>query len=258
MLRPAADFRFDVGACKRIAQPHDRGIDILLAPAAFLGKQRGDFPVGLRLQDAQRQVFELPFELPDAQAVGERRKDVECQPRHVVTQLGIVALHDEAHRLQVIRKLDQHDTHVLRHREQHFAQAFELRRLRVRTRLAAAQALDHRHARGAIGKFGNARAEAVAYLHDRLMRGRGLHQQACGHALRIELEFAQNCGHTQRVRQRRLTTLGNRVSQTRSEPLQRALKQYDVRLRVVGAQRGDPLGAAAAVRLRHQLQMRRT
>jgi len=40
---------------------------------AALIEQFGDFLVGIRVQIAERKVFQLPLDLPDAQPVGERR-----------------------------------------------------------------------------------------------------------------------------------------------------------------------------------------
>ena len=56
--------------------PHRVG-DVLLALEALLVEHLRDALVELGLEEAERQVLELPLELPDAEPVGERRVDVE-------------------------------------------------------------------------------------------------------------------------------------------------------------------------------------
>ncbi len=81
--------------------------------------------VGFRVQLGEGQVFELRLELPDAQAVGERRIDVEGLPADPPPPLLGVSL-DGAHVVQAVGQLDEDDPDVLRHRHQHLADVLGL------------------------------------------------------------------------------------------------------------------------------------
>ncbi len=87
----------------------------------------GDALVGVRFDETKGQVFQLPLELPDAQAVRERRVQVQrftaISGRHVVEQLKIGKV---AQRRHARRQAHQHHPHVAGHGQQHLAQRFNL------------------------------------------------------------------------------------------------------------------------------------
>ena len=76
MFRTTGDVRIDIVLAQGIAQSAHTPCDIGLAIRTPLVQQRGDALVGFRLQIAERQILQFPFQLPDAQTVGERRVDV--------------------------------------------------------------------------------------------------------------------------------------------------------------------------------------
>ncbi len=99
----AADVSGDAGGLQFVVELRHDLADETLAIQPALVQQFGDLLVLVRLQVAERQVFQLPLDVADAQAVGQRRIDVEDFPRHPVT---------------LLRR---------RRRHQHLAQVFDLR-----------------------------------------------------------------------------------------------------------------------------------
>ena len=76
VLGPAGDVRLDADLGQRAPQRTHRDRDEALAVGAAFVEQLGDAPVGVRLRIAEREVFELPLQLPDAEPVRQRRVDV--------------------------------------------------------------------------------------------------------------------------------------------------------------------------------------
>ena len=78
VLRPAVDLGADAGRLQQRAQLLAHQLDVALAVGAAFVQRGGDPAVLVRLEVAEREVLELPFELPHAQAVGQRRIDGAC------------------------------------------------------------------------------------------------------------------------------------------------------------------------------------
>ena len=79
--------------------------------------------VGVRLEEAERQVLQLPLQLPDAQAVGQRRVDVAGElGQRAPRGLGLAT--GRAHPRQLPRQQHRHHAQVLDDRQQQPAQAF--------------------------------------------------------------------------------------------------------------------------------------
>ena len=116
--------------------------------------------VFLRTRKAQRQVFELPLDLPDAEAIGERRIDGQ---RLFAKLFGArrARRREPAKRLQTTRELEEHHAQILTHCEEHAPERLGLHR---RTRLLAVGA---RFGREIVefaelrDKAGDSRAEAL-------------------------------------------------------------------------------------------------
>src|SRR6266496_3199150 len=77
MFRTAGHFGLYAGLRQFLAQPRDDIVDEALPVQAALVEMLRDLLVLVRLERAQAQVLELPFQLPHAETVCERRKDVE-------------------------------------------------------------------------------------------------------------------------------------------------------------------------------------
>ena len=104
--------------------------DVALAVGALLGECGGDAPVVIGLQETERQVFELPLELPEPQAVGERREHLARFERQALARGGVAVLRGvEIDELP--REPRQHEARIAHHRQQHLAQGFGLRGFEV-------------------------------------------------------------------------------------------------------------------------------
>ena len=85
-----------------------------------------EHPVAHRVEVLEREVLQLEVERVEAEAVGDRRVDVERLARDA---LALRRRHrvERAHVVQAVGELDQDDAHVARHREQHLAEVLRLR-----------------------------------------------------------------------------------------------------------------------------------
>ncbi len=125
VFRPAFDPRLDAGGAQRCLQLRLEFLDIGLALGAARFQRRGDAPVFLGLQVAERQILEFPLQLPDAEPIGERGVDLARLDRELALGRGVVALRG-AHLLQLLGEAHDDQPHVADDGEQHFAQRFGL------------------------------------------------------------------------------------------------------------------------------------
>ena len=177
----------------------------------------------------EREVLQLEVERVEAEPVGDRRVDVE---RLVRDPPAVRRRHrvERAHVVQPVGELDQDDADVLRHREQHLAEALGLRVLaRVELDLVElGESVDH---------VGDELAERGLDL--RLRDGGVFHhvvQQRGGEALRVEPPLRQDAGYRQRMRDVRLARLAELAAMGGVGELERALDERDVRRRQVIAE----------------------
>lgn len=126
MFGPAADVRLDVVGCQFSCQDRLHLGDKTLALAAFFLERFRQRLVGLRVQVAECQVFQLPFELPDAQAVGEGGIDFASLDRECLLYLNRCRL-GFAHAMQLLCDPHEHQSHVRYHGKQHLSERFRLR-----------------------------------------------------------------------------------------------------------------------------------
>ena len=119
------DLGFDGVRLKMGRQPQPEGLDALLALGALFVEQFGHRFVLLRLQEAKREVFELPLDLTDAQPMGQRRKHLHRFQRQ---RLGacVLARRVVAQGLQPRGQTQQHHPQIARKRQQHLANQFGL------------------------------------------------------------------------------------------------------------------------------------
>src|SRR6266849_9291107 len=106
VFRPAGDLCPDPGTGELVGELGDRLFDETLALAAAILEQAGDALVELGLEVAERQVFQLPLELPHAEAIGQGRVDVERLARKL-RSLGCRGAREPAQRLRAARKAQQ-------------------------------------------------------------------------------------------------------------------------------------------------------
>ena len=120
VLRPTGHLGGDVHLGQTRPDLGDDLVDVGVALGCAVGDHVVDLGVALRVQRGEAQVLELLLDLLHAQAVGQRRVDVErllggalLLPRR---QRG-----DRAHVVQTVGELDDQDAQVLRHRHEHLA-----------------------------------------------------------------------------------------------------------------------------------------
>ena len=177
----------------------------------------------------EREVLQLEVERVEAEPVRDRRVDVERLARDA---LAMDRRHrvQRAHVVQPVGELDQDDADVLRHRQQHLAEALGLRVL-------ARGELDLVELRDAVDHVGDRLAERRLDL--RLGDGGVLHhvvQQRGGEPLRVEPPLRQDARHRERVRDVRLAGLAELAAMGRVGELERALDERDIRRRQVIAE----------------------
>ena len=193
VLRPAGDVGGDAHVVEALAHVDEDPLEILLALGRPGRHHLLDLGVALRVQRGEGEVLELPAHLLHAEAVGQRRVDVEGL-------LGGAALlplghHGQgAHVVQPVGQLDQQDPPVVRHGDEHLADGGRLLGL-LGVELEAVE-LGH-----AVDDAGHALAEG---LLDRLERQPGvLHrvvQEGGRHRLGVEAELGHDRRHGHRVR----------------------------------------------------------
>ena len=85
-----------------------------------------DLLILIGLEIAKRAVFEFPFPLPDAEAMGEGSIDFQRLACDASLLLRSNAL-QSAHIVQAVGQLDQHDARIVSHRDEHLAIRTDLR-----------------------------------------------------------------------------------------------------------------------------------
>ena len=109
-------FDGDARISEFVAQEVDDARDVAFAINALAFEFAGDFLVDVRLKDAQGAVFEFPFELGDAEAVGKRRQQVAGLQGEALLFGGGVAA-EVAHEDDLQREFEDDGAHVAGHRK---------------------------------------------------------------------------------------------------------------------------------------------
>ena len=136
--------------------------DVALALLALLRDEALDLLVLARMQRRERQVLELPLDRVDAEAVCDRRVDLQRLAR-LIELLLLRQRAERAHVVQAIGELDQDDAHVARHRHDHLAVVLGLR-------LVARGERDLGQLRDAVDEARDLLAEALLDLVERRRR----------------------------------------------------------------------------------------
>ncbi len=165
-----------------------------VAPVAARALERLlEHPETRRVQVAKAQVLELVVDGIEAEAVGDRRVDVERLARDPLLLLRVHGF-QRAHVVQAVGQLDEDDAHVAGHREEHLPEVLRLRVLEGRE----LDALDLRHT---VDQVRHGLAEALGDLG---LRGvRVLHhvvKQRRHERLRVEVPLREDLRHRERVR----------------------------------------------------------
>ena len=118
-------FDGDARVGEAVAQEVDDAGDVALAINALAFEFARYFLINVRLKGTQRAVFQLPFELGDAETVRQRRQQVAGLQRKTLLLGGAVLVH-VAHQHDLQREFQDNGAHIARHRQQHFAQALKV------------------------------------------------------------------------------------------------------------------------------------
>ena len=84
-----------------------------------------DLIVSYGIDIAKGQIFEFAAKFPHAQAVRERRVNIEGFPRDGLLAFRLQML-QRAHIVETIGQLDEHDSYIRDHGQQHFTDVFRL------------------------------------------------------------------------------------------------------------------------------------
>ncbi|RMQ54470.1 hypothetical protein ALQ01_05585 [Pseudomonas savastanoi pv. glycinea] len=167
MFGSATDVSRHAGGLQFVVELGHDVADEALAVQPALVQQLGDLLVLIRLQVAERQVFQLPLDMPDTQTMGQRCIDVEDFASHTIAFFVVGVLH-RTNRAGTFGQFDQRNTNVVDHRHQHLAQVFDLRLTAEYQRLTRAEAgADRGHAQHAVDQFGDRRAKTLLDLRQR-------------------------------------------------------------------------------------------
>src|SRR5574343_1092458 len=210
VLRPAVDFGIlDAGRFQFLAHLGDRIDDELLSLAALFVEQLGQFLVGVRMDEAEGQILQLPLQFPDTEPVGQRRIEFQRFARDLDAQIVRVG-GVETQGLRPAGQAQQHDADVLDHGEQHLAQHFDLRLHLGRIDLAGLdvggdETLGDRaqlvQPRNAMDQMRRRLAETLLDLRDAVfLMGRNGKQHGGHPRFDVELEASDDDRHAQRVR----------------------------------------------------------
>ena len=125
MLGPAGHFGVDAFGFQLLADDRDHFVDILFPVGFFLGDVAFELVVNLRMEILERQVFKLAFDPGDAQAVRQRRVNIQGLLRRENLFVGRHMI-ERAHVVHPVGELDENHPHVLAHGENHLAKIFRL------------------------------------------------------------------------------------------------------------------------------------
>ena len=120
-----ADAAFDAGVFHLAAQRGEDVLDHRLAVAGVAAQVLGDRPVAPRIEIGEADLLQLVLQVVHAEAVGDRRVDLERFARDASARLVRHAA-QRAHVVQAVGKLDEHHAQVARHRQHQLAEALRV------------------------------------------------------------------------------------------------------------------------------------
>ncbi len=214
----------------RRAHRADDLFEVALALPRVLQHHRLDLGVPLRVQHREREVFELPLDVLHAEAVRERRVDVERLLRDALL-LRLRERGDRAHVVQPVGELDEQDAHVLRHRDEHLAHRRGLL-LFLRVELEAVELGDAVDDRGDVGAEPSLQiVEGDGGVLDRVV------QQRAGERDVVETEIGEDHRDAERVGDVRVAGPAHLVAVRVARDLVRVLDEVGLALVVAAAYR---------------------
>ena len=125
MLGPAVDLKRNARFAQGLFQDINRFIDNFFTYLPFLLHLVDKVIVLVRFHITERQVFQFPFNIENTQAMRQGRINFQ---RFLGNTLLFFAAHklERAHIMQPVRQLDNNDTHILGHGQEHFTHTVDL------------------------------------------------------------------------------------------------------------------------------------
>ena len=135
----------------------------LIALSALAIQQTCNFAIGVTVDIAERQIFQFPLQMANAETVRQRRIDIEnlsCD-----RQAALIIVFDSANSAGAFGQLDQRHPDVIHQRDQHLAYIvlLALRLAQYWLITTGAQFADSSHAANAFNQLRNACAEGLRY-----------------------------------------------------------------------------------------------
>ena len=128
MLRPAANLEPEFPLLQPTLNGRGKSPDVMLTLPTPGLQPPGDHLVVAWIEMLERQVFQLPLDVCQTEAVCERGIDVQRLPCQALLLLLRQVL-QRAHVVEPVGKLDEHDADVIDHRQEHLAVILRLRHL---------------------------------------------------------------------------------------------------------------------------------
>ena len=163
---------------------------------------------------AEAEVFELPFELPHAQAVGQRGENIQCFFGNAAFFRAVRAAAEVLHSAGAQGELDQHHADVRHHGQQHFAHGFGLCGTLFRRGQAvhAGKVGELLHLVDTLHQAAYGLAALLGYLKLPIPALLGhARQYGGGHGFGQQIELRHHLRRAHGVRQQRLAGIGLRV-----------------------------------------------
>ena len=189
-------------------------VDIVLPLGAFFVEQVGDAAVFFGILVAEAEVFELPFELPHAQAVGQRGENIQRFFGNAAFFRAVRAAAEVLHGAGAQGELDQYHADVGHHGQQHFAHGFGLRGTLFRRGQAvhAGKVGELLHLVDTLHQAAYGLAALLGYLKLPIPALLGhARQYGGGHGFGQQIELRHHLRRAHGVRQQRLAGVGLRV-----------------------------------------------
>ncbi len=120
MFRTPVHLGLDAGGAQLLLQVAAQSFDVAFAIRALLVQRGGEASILFRLEVSERQILELPFELPDTQTIGQGREHGSGLDGEPVTLLGRqVACVPQLH--QLLGEPREHQSRIADDGQQHLA-----------------------------------------------------------------------------------------------------------------------------------------
>ena len=215
-------------------QLRDRPVDVALAALAARVEELRELAEALRLEDLEREVLELPLDLPDPEPLRERGVDLHRlagDPLLLLRRQGV----QRPHVVEPIGELDEDDADVLRHRQQHLPDVLGLL-------LLVAVGAELRQLRDAVDEAGDLRAEALLDVRQAVLGVLGdVVEERRLDRDRVDAELGGDLGRRDRVGHVRLAGRPALALVGLDGEVERLADGFEVRLRVVARDRGEQL-----------------